>query len=114
MITGTVEIAVGETVHPVKVDMKTLARLEELGLSFIKTCRLVSQVQESKDYESFPFARVSMTIGAILRNSAVVVSDDDIMAAMMADHGVVNAVKAVNDIAVIAFPERPGAKKAEA
>lgn len=114
MITGTVDIAIGESVHAVKVDMRTLARLEELGLSFIKTCRLVSQVQESKDYESFPFARVSMTLGAVLRNSANQVSDDEIMAAMMSDGGVINAVKAVNDIATIAFPERPGAKKAQA
>jgi len=114
MLTGTVLIPFGGGEHDAKVDMRCLARLEEVGLSFIKTCRLVNSVRESGDYESFPFARVSMTIGAVLRNAGVKVDDDAVMTEMMAEQGVINAIGVINTMANIAFPERPSAKKDEA
>lgn len=113
MLTGTLTVGHAGADHEVKVDMRLLARLEELGLSFIKTCRLVNSVRESGDYESFPFARVSMTIGAVLRNGGVKVDDDAVMAEMMAEMGVVNAIGVINQMASIAFPDRIGTKKNE-
>lgn len=111
MLTGTVTVQYDGQAHDAKVDMRLLARLEESGLSFIKTCRLVNSVRESGDYESFPFARVSMTIGALLRSAGVKVDDDAVMADMMGEMGVVNAIGVINEMAMIAFPAREPAKK---
>jgi len=111
MLTGTLTVRHAGADHEVKVDMRLLARLEESGLSFIKTCRLVNSVRESGDYESFPFARVSMTIGALLRSGGVNVDDDVVMAETMAENGIVNALGVINEMAQIAFPDRTPAKK---
>jgi hypothetical protein len=114
MITGTISVTVGTDTHEAKVDFKTLARLEESGLSLMKTCTMINKVRQENDPASFPFARVASTVGVILRGNGVKVADEAIYASYLENTDVVGAMSAIDAIAKIAFPEREPEKKAEA